>query len=140
MGAQKCWLAVTFGHYGRFMHIHVDRDEDALDAYLQRAAAFKAYLESGELPAEMAIPPAFAVPRKRDHIWLPTDNAIASLAMDVIENYEASDKFDTALAKLKKLFPKDAATATWVDVTGSGIKMIADRAGKIRWVPLFGKK
>jgi hypothetical protein len=99
--------------------------------------AFKEYLFTGVLPEAWADFNAAPVPRKRDHVWPAGDNTVGPLALEVLENYEQSAKFDDALEKLKKLFPRDAATASWVDPMGRGLKMVADRAGKIRWVPLF---
>ena len=47
----QCFLAVTFGHYGRRQHLPVDQDTTALEVYLQRAMAFKHYMQTGRSPS-----------------------------------------------------------------------------------------
>lgn len=138
MGRDKAHLAVIFGHYGKFMHIEVERDEAALDAYLLRAMQFKDYLETGKMPEAMAAAaPGIQVPRKRDHLWPVGDNTVAPLARQLLETTAAAIRFDQALDALKKLVPNDAATATWVGADGNGVRFKVARNGSKRWEPVL---
>jgi predicted phage-related endonuclease len=135
-GVSKCYLAVIFGHYGRFQHMEIEQDNEALEAYLARAMAFKDYCETGTKPDWMVDGVAPAIPRKRDHVWATGDNMIASLATTVLENYESVSRFEEALATLKDRVPADAASARWVNAEGLGIKITVSRNGAKRWMPL----
>lgn len=133
MGARKCYLAVIFGHYGRFQHLEVAYDEEAADSYLQRAMAFKEYMATGQEPAWMVAPVGVAIVRKRDHVWDVGDNKIADLALKVIDNADAQKKFDEALADLKLEVPNDCASAKWVGHDGRGILLKVASNGAKRW-------
>jgi hypothetical protein len=133
MGVPKCYLAVIFGHYGRFQHLEVEYDGEAADAYLQRAMAFKEYMATGEEPGWMAAPVGVAIPRRRDHVWEIGDNAIAPLCRDILETHEAKDRFAAALEELKELVPNDCATAKWVGADGRGILIKVARNESKRW-------
>ena len=137
LGQSKGHLAVIFGHYGRFMHIEVERDDAVLERYIMRAMEFKQYLITGELPETMAAAvEKIAVPRQRDHVWDTGDNMVATLCMDIIENVAASVKFDEALGGLKKICPTDARSAKWVGHDGRGVMMKIAKNGSKRWYPI----
>jgi len=139
MGTQSCWLAVTFGHYGQYQSMQVPRSEEHIDAYLQRAMQFKFYMETGLPPEGTAVAPEAAkVARRRDHVWMEGDNEIKPLAVEILDTYLAAHRFEQAMKKIKQMVPKDAASATWRKSDGNGIQFKADRAGKIRWTPIFG--
>ena len=133
LGASYGYLAVIFGHYGRFMHLKVELDEAALDAYLLRAMQFREYLLTGEPPEGMAVSSEVAIPRKRDHFWLPGDNEVAPLCREIMENAGPALRFEDALEKIKPLVPKDAGSATWLDTDGNGLKFKANARGAISW-------
>lgn len=135
-GVKKCYLAVIFGHYGRFQHLEVNWDDEAADAYLQRALAFKEYMLTGIEPEWMVSGVNVAIPRRRDHLWAPGDNEVASLALDVIRNVDAKAKFEEALEELKLKVPGDCASATWVGHDGIGIKFKIASNGAKRWAAI----
>lgn len=133
MGVKKAYLAVIFGHYGRFQHLEVNWDDEAADSYLQRAMAFKAYMQTGKEPEWMAEPVGVAIPRRRDHVWDMGDNRIADICQRILANYEAAPRFEEALAELKEACPNDCASAAWVGHDGRGIKLKVASNGAKRW-------
>lgn len=121
MGVKKCYLAVIFGHYGRFQHIEVEYNDEAATAYLQRAMAFKDYMATGVEPEWMVAGVEVPVPRRRDHVWDTNDNRITDLAMGIIQNRTAAETYEKSLADLKLEVPNDAASAKWVGKDGLGV-------------------
>src|SRR5262245_40804849 len=100
----RIWLAVLFGHYGKFQHLEVKRDETLVEQYLMKAMEFKEYLKTGVLPSTMVeTVSTMAVERKRDHVWAVADNEVSSLCNDIMENLAASLVFEDALDKMKKI-------------------------------------
>jgi len=134
----RMWLAVIFGHYGRFMHMEIKRDEALVDQYLMKAMEFKQYLLTGVLPETMVgeIAP-LKLDRKRDHLWKPGDNEIAPLATAIIDNMAQAMAFDEALGAVKKILKRneyaDCGSATWRDENGYGVTFKLDARGAVRY-------
>ena len=133
---KKCYLAVTFGHYGRQQHLEVEQDEEAVETYLKRASAFKEYIATGVEPDWMEQPVNLNIPRRRDHVWETSDNEIAALSMAVLESFPHKVRFEEALEELKDRVPNDAASATWRNAEGTGIQFKVARNNSKRWIPL----
>lgn len=128
-GADRIHFGVIFGHYGRFEMETVDRDEPFLQSYLLKAYEFKHYLETGELLNETGSSvPAPNIIRGRDHVWPTSDNQVASLAVDWINNRSAATTFADAARGIKEAVPDDARTAKWVR-DGVGILVKVNKAG-----------
>jgi hypothetical protein len=143
------WLAVIFGHYGRFMHMQIKFDEVLADAYLMRAMQFKHYLKSGVLPDDLAatVVPELKVERKRDHLWEPGDNEIAPICREIIDNITQATIFNAAVDTIKKIIKRreyaDCGSLTWRDAEGYGVTFKLDARGAVRYhlaFPPRGKK
>jgi predicted phage-related endonuclease len=130
--AGRIWLAVTFGRYGQFRAIEVERDEGYLDTYKGRALQFRHFWNTGELPADMTPPakPAASIRQLRDHVWPASDNLIGVLAGRWLEVKAAADGLDAAARELKAQFPDDARSAKWI-ADGRGIAMKRNRSGVV---------
>ena len=132
---KRMWLAVLFGHYGRFQHMEIKFDEALADAYLFRAMEFKRYLLFGELPEDLAesVVPALTVERKRDHVWPTGDNEVAPICQQLIENMSQATLFEVALTDIKKIIKRkeyaDCGSLTWRDPDGYGVTFQARCAG-----------
>ena len=134
----RMWLAVIFGHYGRFMHMEIKRDEALVDQYLMKAMEFKQYLQTGVLPETMVGEiVALKVERKRDHLWPPGDNEIAPLAQAIIDNMMAAGTFEESLGAIKKIIKRkeyaDCGSLTWRDEQGYGVTFKLDARGAVRY-------
>ena len=84
----------------------------------------------------MEAPVNLNIPRKRDHLWEVGDNEIAALSVAVLESFPHKVRFDEALEELKSRVPNDAASATWRNAEGTGIKFTVARNNSKRWIPL----
>ena len=143
--AQRMWLAVIFGHYGRFQHMEIKRDEALVDQYLMKAMEFKEFITTNELPESMVGEIVeMKVDRKRDHVWPAGDNEIAPLAHAIIDNMMAAAAFEEALAEVKKLIKRkeyaDCASLTWRDEEGYGVVFKPDARGAVRYSLAFPKR
>ena len=134
----RMWLAVIFGHYTRFQHMEVRRDEALVDQYLMKAMEFKQYLATGELPDSMVDEVStMHVERKRDHVWPVGDNTVGPLCTDIMDNMTAAVVYDDALDKMKKLIKgskefADCGSLTWRNLEGYGVTFKPDARGAIR--------
>lgn len=137
---QELVFIVLFGHYGRFFSDTVLRDQQFLEAYQLRCFQFKHYVESNQLPDDMAAavandPEATVeaikqnIPRLRDHLWQPGDNIIKPLAESWLETRVAAGQFDAATESLKAQVPDDARTASWFSEAGTGIQVTVNKRG-----------
>ena len=143
------WLAVIFGHYGRFQHMEIKFDEALVDAYLLRAMEFKQYLATGVLPEDLAasVVPELKVERKRDHVWPDGDNEVGPLCRQIVENMSQATMFEAALTDIKKIIKRkeyaDCGSLTWRDLEGYGVTFKLDARGAVRYhlaFPPRGKK
>ena len=134
----RMWLAVIFGHYGRFQHMEIKFDDALADQYLMRAMEFKQYLRTGVLPETMVGEiVTMKVDRKRDHVWPPGDNEIAPLATAIIDNMMAAGTFEEALGAIKKIIKRkeyaDCGSLTWRNEEGYGVTFKLDARGAVRY-------
>jgi hypothetical protein len=135
----RMWLAVIFGHYGRFQHMEVKFDDELADVYLLRAMQFKEYLRSGSLPAgmEATVVPELKVERKRDHVWPTGDNEVAPICREIIDNMTQATIFNESLDAIKKLIKRkeyaDCGSLTWKDAEGYGVTFKVDGRGAVRY-------
>lgn len=134
---QELRFAVIFGHYAKFDHETVKRDEPFIEGYQLRAYMFKDYLDTGVLPDGMAVPVPVNIVRGRKHVWLTNDNEVADLAVTWLENHEAVDKTKKAETALKSKVPDDATEASWKREDGSGVIIKVSKDGKksLRAIP-----
>lgn len=123
-------IAVIFGHYAKFDHETVDRDEAFLDVYRVRAFMFKHYLETGVLPPGLEVPIPANIVRGRDHVWPEGHNQVAPLAATWLASKDLVDGVARAEKDLKALVPDDCKTASWYGSNGLGITIKVDKAGK----------
>jgi len=148
---KRMWLAVIFGHYGRFQHMEIKFDQDLADVYLMRAMEFKYYLRTGELPEGFATDPVdipgLKVERKRDHVWPSGDNEVAPICQQLIDNMSQATMFEAALTEIKKIIKRkeyaDCGSLTWRDPDGYGVTFKLDARGAVRYhlaFPPRGKK
>jgi hypothetical protein len=134
---QELHFAVIFGHYARFDHEVVKRDEAFIEGYQIKAYQFRDYLETGKLPADLDRPVPVTIVRKRKHEWPTNDNEIADLAVTWLTSYEAVDKAKNAEKDLKAKVPDDCVEASWRRSDGSGIVIKVSKGGakSLRAVP-----
>jgi predicted phage-related endonuclease len=136
--AQRMWLAVIFGHYGRFMHMEIKRDEALVDQYLMKAMEFKEYITTGVLPETMVgeIVP-LKLDRKRDHVWAPGNNEVAPLCESLVDNMTQHALFTAALDDMKKIIKRaeyaDCGSLTWRNDEGYGVTFKLDARGAVRY-------
>ena len=134
----RIWLAVIFGHYTRFMHMEVQRDEALVEQYLMKAMEFKQYWQTGVLPESMVDEvSAMTVPRKRDHVWHVSDNFVAPLCTEIMDNMTQAIIYEDALDKMKKHIKAqkeflDCGSLVWRNAEGYGVQFKPDSRGAIR--------
>ena len=134
----KMWLAVLFGHYGKFQHLDVRRDETLVDQYLMKAMEFKQYVATGILPDTMVDSSAVAdmhVERKRDHVWPTGDNMVGPLCQAIIDHQAEAIIYADALDKMKAIIKakefRDCGSLQWVNAEGYGIKFKPNARGAV---------
>jgi hypothetical protein len=137
-GTSRMWLAVIFGHYTRFQHMEVRRDEALVEQYLMKAMEFKQYWQSGVMPESMVDSVVrLDVPRKRDHVWPVGDNVVGPLCTDIMDNMAQAVIYETALDKMKKIIKvkefEDCGSLTWRNVEGFGVTFKPDARGAVRF-------
>jgi len=135
--ATRMWLAVLFGHYTRFQHMEVRRDEALVDQYLMKAMEFKQYLVTGELPESMVDEVVtMHVERKRDHVWPVGDNVVGPLCTDIMDNMTAAVIYEDSLDKMKKIIKTkefaDCGSLSWRNLEGYGVTFKPDARGAVR--------
>lgn len=134
----KMWLAVIFGHYTRFQHMEVRRDEALVEQYLMKAMEFKQYLKTGVLPETMVGEVVdFKVERKRDHVWPIGDNVVGPLCTEIMDNMAQAVIYETAVDKMKKIIKvkeyEDCGSLTWRNAEGFGVTFKTDTRGAVRF-------
>lgn len=136
--ATRMWLAVIFGHYTRFVHMEVRRDEALVEQYLMKAMEFKEFLLTGQIPDTMVDDvAAMHVERKRDHVWPVGDNIVGPLCTEIMDNMTAAVIYEDALDKMKKLIKgskeyADCGSLKWVNLEGYGVTFKPDARGAVR--------
>ena len=134
----RIWLAVIFGHYTRFQHMEVRRDETLIEQYLMKAMEFKQYWQTGVLPESMVDSiSTMHVERKRDHVWPVGDNFVGPLCTEIMDNMVAANLYEGALDKMKAFIKKskdflDCGSLTWKNEDGYGVTFKPDSRGSIR--------
>ena len=134
----RIWLAVIFGHYTRFQHMEVQRDEALVEQYLMKAMEFKQYWATGVLPESMVDEiSTMNVPRKRDHVWHVSDNFVAPLCTEIMDNMAQAIIYEDALEKMKKHIKAkkeflDCGSLLWRNAEGYGVQFKPDSRGAIR--------
>jgi hypothetical protein len=134
----RIWLAVIFGHYTRFQHMEVLRDEALVEQYLMKAMEFKQYWQTGTLPETMVDEiSTMNIPRKRDHVWPVGDNLVGPLCTDIMDNMSQAVIYEDALEKMKKHIKaqkefRDCGSLTWRNEEGYGVTFKPDARGAIR--------
>jgi hypothetical protein len=134
----RMWLAVIFGHYTRFQHMEIRRDEALVEQYLMKAMEFKQYWQTGVMPETMVDTVAdFSVPKKRDHVWPVGDNLVGPLCTDIMDNIAQAVIYETALDKMKKIIKvkefEDCGSLTWKNAEGYGVTFKPDARGAVRF-------
>ena len=133
----RMWLAVLFGHYTRFQHIEIRRDENLVKQYLMKAMEFKQYWQSGVLPETMVEEVStMHVERRRDHVWPVGDNQVGPLCTEIMDNMTGAVIYNDALDKMKKIIKTreyaDCGSLKWVNAEGYGVTFKPDSRGAVR--------
>jgi hypothetical protein len=138
----RIWLAVLFGHYTRFMHMEVRRDEALVEQYLMKAMEFKTYLQTGVLPESMVGEIAeLHVERKRDHVWPVGDNKVGPLCTDIMDRMSDAVIFNDAVESMKEIIKTrefaDCASLTWKNAEGYGVTFKLNARGAVSYSLAF---
>ena len=129
------FLAVIFGHYGKFETAKVQRDQAWIEQYLLRVFAFREFQETGVFNGE---PLAIGEPKvfgAKIHVWEPGDNVVAPAAVDFLDCREPAARYENAKEIIKKALPDDARMATWVRGK-DGIKVRRSKSGAVTIEPM----
>jgi hypothetical protein len=133
----RMWLAVIFGHYGRFAHCEVRRDEALVEQYLMKAMEFKQYIVTGVLPDTMVEGEIvdLKIERRRDHLWPPGDNQVAPLCANIMDNQVQALLYMSAVEDMKAIIKakeyRDCGSLTWRNEEGFGVTFKVNTRGAV---------